>query len=196
MGQYYKAFNVTKGEFVSPYDFDNLYKLMESCYVGNEYADALTWLLTNDWRGDTVFLCGDYAWGGSRCSGEDFLKGLEERGLLTQDPWELAEGGIYTSARWRVEESGARQRRYRYVANASRGVFYDRESLPYIEGWAGVSIDPLTLYLACGNGLGSGDFHGDGQDEVGMWAGEQVYGSNERPASLDEIRPRFVERYQ
>lgn len=191
MGQYYKVFNATKGEFISPYDFGSLYKLMESCYVGNEYGDALTWLLTNDWRGDCVFLCGDYAWGGSRCSGEDFLKKLEADGVVTQDPWELAESGVYASAR---ECVGNRRRGYRYVANATRGVFYDREALPEIEilgdGW---EVDPLTIYLACGNGLGCGDYCGEGEEEVGTWAGETVYGCDERPEGFTEILPPFKE---
>lgn len=198
MGQYYKAFNATKGEYISPYEFDNFYKLIETCYVGNWYVDALTWLLANDWRGDTVFLCGDYAWDELgdvsspwSCSGKAFLNGLKERGIIGQDPWELANGGAYTSAASRVEWSGERPRSYRYVANATRAVFYDRETLPKSKELGGLKIDPLTLYLACGNGLGGGDFHGKGEDEVGTWAGEDAYGCDERPEGFAEIELLF-----
>lgn len=62
MGQYYKAVNFDKRETLDQFQFGVGLKLMESCYVGNPFNDALTHLLANDWHGDKVLFCGDYAW--------------------------------------------------------------------------------------------------------------------------------------
>lgn len=62
MGQYFRIANLDKRETLDPFKFGSGLKLTESCYVGNHYVDAITHLLANDWHGDRVLLCGDYAW--------------------------------------------------------------------------------------------------------------------------------------
>lgn len=60
MGQYYRIANLDKRETLDPFKFGSALKLTESCYVGDDYVDAITYLLANDWHGDRVLLCGDY----------------------------------------------------------------------------------------------------------------------------------------
>lgn len=92
MGQYYKAVNIDECEYLSPHSFNCGAKLMESCYVGNDFVNALTALLSGHWHDDRVMYIGDYAWDdgalcGYSCSGVDLLRGLKEDGSLCADPY-------------------------------------------------------------------------------------------------------------
>lgn len=57
MGQYYRIANLDKRETLDPFKFGSALKLTESCYVGDDYVDAITYLLANDWHGDRVLFC-------------------------------------------------------------------------------------------------------------------------------------------
>lgn len=59
MGQYYRIANLDKRETLDPFKFGSALKLTESCYVGNDYVDAITYLLANDWHGPAHALHGD-----------------------------------------------------------------------------------------------------------------------------------------
>ena len=45
MGQYYAVVNLDAKETISQFDFESGVKLTESCYVGNAFVDALSYLL-------------------------------------------------------------------------------------------------------------------------------------------------------
>ena len=45
MGQYFIPVNLDKKEYLNAHLFDCGLKLTETCYVGNGYIDALTYLL-------------------------------------------------------------------------------------------------------------------------------------------------------
>lgn len=80
MGQYFKAVNVTKFEYVDPYEIGGLAKLWEWC--SNKQAGIFPYLLRKSsgrgggdvqmerpvyagrWAGDMVYLVGDYDDGG------------------------------------------------------------------------------------------------------------------------------------
>ena len=95
MGQYYIAVNVDKKEFIHPHHYDNGLKLMEWSYVGNKFSTALLNLLKNRWKGDRVYVVGDYAdlsddseiW-------YDGLKKLSEE-LGTDDLYDYAEANFH-----------------------------------------------------------------------------------------------------
>ena len=87
MGQYYRIANLDKRETLDPFKFGSALKLTESCYVGDDYVDAITYLLANDWHGDRVLLCGDYAWSEEGGSAAGRLRVLAE-----SDPFEASEG--------------------------------------------------------------------------------------------------------
>ena len=66
MGQYYKIVNVDKKEYFSPWDFHCGAKLLEWNYVGddmvgNPVTNTLHYLLEDRWKGDRVYVVGDYA---------------------------------------------------------------------------------------------------------------------------------------
>lgn len=170
MGQYYRIANLDKRETLDPFKFGSALKLTESCYVGDDYVDAITYLLANDWHGDRVLLCGDYAWSEEGGSAAGRLRVLAE-----SDPFEASEGfldrsGDFASVRGnevyreiapnlygKVPVDGTFHidaGHYRYVADETAGVFYDREKAPvvFVGEWEGepyiTRTDPLTLLTA------------------------------------------------
>ena len=76
MGQYHKAYNATKKEFIHPHRIDNGLKLMEPVGFDKSTATALFFLLANSngrgggdarkhplighWAGDSIVIQGDY----------------------------------------------------------------------------------------------------------------------------------------
>jgi hypothetical protein len=76
MGQYHKAYNATKKEFIHPHRIDNGLKLMEQVGFDKSTATALFLLLANSngrgggdakvhplighWAGDNIVIQGDY----------------------------------------------------------------------------------------------------------------------------------------
>lgn len=66
MGQYYKILNVDKKEYIKPWDFDCGAKLLEWGYLvnrhsSNGFVSAFRKLLSTRWKGDRVYVVGDYA---------------------------------------------------------------------------------------------------------------------------------------
>lgn len=69
MGQYYTIVNADKKEWFHAHDFDCGIKLMEFSYVvkepnklrGNCVTSVLHKLMENEWKGDRVYIIGDYA---------------------------------------------------------------------------------------------------------------------------------------
>lgn len=218
MGQYYRIANLDKRETLDPFKFGSALKLTESCYVGVDYVDAITYLLANDWHGDRVLLCGDYAWSEEGGSAAGRLRVLAE-----SDPFEASEGfldrsGDFASVRGnevyrevapnlygKVPVDGTFHidaGHYRYVADETAGVFYDREKAPvvFVGEWEGepyiTRTDPLTLFMAIGNGLGGGDYIGEDAVNVGLvgsWAGHVITASDVPPVGLTEIECPFDE---
>lgn len=219
MGQYYRPVNLDKKECLDPHKFNGGLKLMETCYVGNNYIDALTYLLANDWHGDRVILCGDYAWedGGSQAT---VLHRMAE-----SDPYESSENFTDRSTdfsccnkTWSVYVKGNNMRlghfeevklqgsfhidagHCRYVVDETAGRFYDREKAPV--AWMGKTdggeeyiarTDPLSIFMAVGNGLGGGDYHGPNEYLVGSWVGHDITAANEPPVGCTEIECPFDE---
>lgn len=209
MGQYYRIVNLDKHETLDPFKFGNGMKLIESCYVGNAYVDAITYLMTNDWHGDTVLFCGDYAWD-SRGSADKTLRELADEDpyqagrAFADRSWDFASArtdkNLRRIAPWLPERALCIDAgHYRYVVDETLGVYYDREKAPvaWVGWWKGEPIitrtDPLTIFMAVGSGLGGGDYGDDrpNASQVGSWAGHVVSGANEPPAGLAEIECPF-----
>ena len=211
MGQYYKAVNIDRNEYLNAFSFGGGMKLMESCYVGNDFVNALTALLTGPWHGDRVMYIGDYAWDdgvlvGYSCSGVDLLRELKEGAVLDADPyvssdswrnadvycplperttWAYRGNGFYEPVTVPARKGMIDCDKGRYVVNETQGVFYDRDKLETHQ-------DPLLIFLAVGSGLGGGDYHRDkGAELVGSWACQTISASNERPEGLREIANPF-----
>lgn len=205
MGQYYKAVNLDKREKLDQFQFGVGLKLMASCYVGNPFNDALTHLLANDWHGDRVLFCGDYAW---ECKeGRPWEKTL--RDLTDGDPYQVAESfrdrsGDFAAAKYDspfVESAEERSGEVeaptlRYVFNETLGVYYDRAEAPvdsvyWCKGEPKITrTDPLTIFMALGNDLGSGDYRAStaaNMGLVGTWAGHVIGAAEVPPAGMAKI---------
>lgn len=222
MGQYYTAVNVDKRERLYSHSFGSGLKLTESSYVGNDYMEAFNWLLAGPWKGDRVFYCGDYAWDDDRGSAGKLLHALTDRDpyefaeecedILTR--FAACKGNTRLAPAPGQPEGATCLRyvekpiegtfeiepeHYRYLANLDRMVYVDREKSPIAWVWRegrklGVTrYDPLPLYLAIGNGLGGGDFHGAGEGEIGSWAGQKMVPTNDPPAGFAPVDIPFDE---
>lgn len=220
MGQYYTFVNMDKKERLYSHSFGSGLKLMESCYVGNEYMEAISHLLAGPWKGDRVLYCGDYAWDDPSGSAGERL-----HELVKQDPYDFAEKCEDVSTRFAACKGNTclesfetadgghgfrsvplegtfeiKPEHYRYLVNETKGVFVDREAAPVAWVWAeggdfGITrTDPLPLFMAIGNGLGGGDYWGPNESQVGLWAGDAIVPTNERPGDgFREIASPFDE---
>lgn len=213
MGQYYKYVNLDKNQCLIPWSFECGAKLMESSYIdvknntSNKYISALCWLLERSWKGDHIVLTGDYAEISNQAQPSDdkwyrSLKNLSkiypnhtltdvETGeviyCLYNDSYKEIKPGVLPDLSGYTIP--------RYIVNDETKEYIDTKSLP--SQWGTVAIFPLSLLIACGNGLGGGDYHSAyGQDYVGDWIenSDKVHLTNECPeGEYTEFRPQFTE---
>ena len=173
MGQYYKCVNLTKKEVIEPHDYNNGLKLMEFSWEGNEVVKVLEYMLATDWKGDEVYVCGDYA-------DEDYYNLSDNFKHIIIDSEEIPE--------------------YKYIVNHNQKTYINLNNLPITnmyetETW---EVSPLTLLLALGNGRGGGDFYeqSSGYEYVGSWCKdtEKIEVQNKMPPkNYTEFRPDFIE---
>lgn len=69
MGQDYYIWNVTKKETLWPHECAQGGKMLEHGFSGNSFLYELLFLLTDEWKGDLLFHCGDH------CDQESIPKG-------------------------------------------------------------------------------------------------------------------------
>ena len=182
MGQYYIAGNLDKKQ---KFQFDGV-KLMEFSWVGNKSMQAFAALMAGAWKGDAVYVVGDYAdmTEGPYDGDDAWLPQLEAvlRDLGITDAKYVSEhdGREYPYSLYRhIDDTfedvtaEAMQRAtegesLRYILNPELGVYVDLEHCPAdsVSYWAeddeafAWRVHPLSLLLAMGNGRGGGDFGG------------------------------------
>lgn len=168
MGQYYKIINVDKKEFIK------CFKLCESSYIGDEKINALMNRMTSDWKGDRIYVIGDYAYNVLTDNETDnpcykALKHLSE---------EFGTENIYDAAdHFAEEDCDDEDHGYRYVYNHATRQVIDLAKCPIdsvrYDSETGLSrvykFSPLSLLLTIGNGYGGGDFGGHSESLVGSW---------------------------
>lgn len=204
MGQYYELFNVTENIKIE-HSFDTIggMKLMEHSYLGNPLSIYLRDKLSNEWAGDIVVHCGDYATDGGGSAeevAEKYKDIFENENIETvKIPKSLVNKYKDKQEDWNVKP---------YVVNLTKKCYLDiREAvLNYMFIWydrkkaeLGVSCsipDPLLLLIASGNGLGGGDYWTEAQDNelIGNWAGDRIQVSEFKPKEYSKIRPFFTEQ--
>ena len=209
MGQYYIAINVDKKEYIHPHRYDNGLKLMEWSYIGNHFANALLNLIAHRWKGDRVYVVGDYA----DLSDESEvwypeLENLtEELGLHDGDYKNFPDDySLYTYAQAHYKhlpksKVGHKKLAGRYIYNTLDKTYIDLQHVPvfHYDGWKW-RVSPWSLLLAMGNGRGGGDYRDHNKNKVGQWAGESQYleiTSEPRPDhdQYIEWRPDFAEKW-
>ena len=223
MGQYYHIVNVDKKQIMVPHDFYNGLKLMEWAYSGNWLALALLNLLKSEWKGDRVYVVGDYAETSDKADGGDevwydaYDKAFEEIAQdYTREPDdEDYEPTIYSMTyddweRITPEDVECKSSDVRFI--------YNHETKQYIDLWhcpiewiyradqnavKAASVAPLPLLLAMGNGRGGGDYW-EGYNNaalVGEWCATSASIDCEAEpveafGDYTEFAPDFTERRQ
>ena len=193
MGQYYKIVNVDKRELLDPY-FGC--KLMEWSYQGNHTINALINLLQDRWKGDRVYVVGDYADmendGTYACWQPTYKQIAVELGfdgeVACKDDGYISEGypiTLYAYASKNFEDISEKvphetiEKDARYIYNHKHQCVIDLAKLPVTHEGFDYSngrpycmyISPLSLLLAMGNGRGGGDYYSEypGYELVGSW---------------------------
>jgi len=175
MGQGYKAIILASQKdngkeiirtWVDTENYNNGYKLMEHSYVGNNFVDAVEYLLSpmGMFYKSRVVWAGDYA--------------DKEEGL-TENLYELAEEG-------KVAPQGVRRdmRDYLYIVNHTKMQYTAKIFGRYI-------AHPLPLLTAEGNGRGGGDYNGTHDELVGTWARDVISVEIHVPEGYEELVCNF-----
>lgn len=172
MGQYYLIANMDKKEYI---ESNRFLKLMEWSYNRNPVVLKLEELLHEQWKGDRVYVIGDYADSENFGYHTDIVKKLEKE-FLNED-----ESSLYfhiANHFKNVEYDENIHNDYRYIFNHNKKQYVDMEHCPLemMLGafkdhgkWYHATIAPLPLLLALGNGLGGGDYFGNNKYLVGSW---------------------------
>lgn len=195
MGQYYRAYVESENQkgFVESWDFDNGMKLMEHSWVGNEYCNAVMYLIEDNpmrvgWVGDYSKDCAKYG-GGQNCPADiyDFCWGGSEdedlaRKLIPEPP----DNFLCDREHEYKNKSGTG-----YLVNHDTGQYVDLDKYmltnePADKEWGGIP-HPLPLLTCVGNGMGGGDYHsGRAFDMVGAWFGDVLEYTKDKPVDAFE----------
>lgn len=221
MGQYYTAVNLDKNEYLYSHDLDTGLKLMESAYINdshrtNLYMNTLTKLMQNQWAKDRVIMIGDYAdfrWASDKTSlqkDKEFYLNLTKEKEFNYLKEKNARGYYNTlfaddanfenvSHSYKVDDEEIP----RFLCNKQTKEFVDLYELPVEYKYKDtntnevsfVSIYPLPLLIAVGNGQGGGDYFGLNEEKVGLWcdSSNHIYFTDEKPSNYTELPFVFTE---
>ena len=182
MGQYYIVANIDKKEYMRS---NGGVKLMEWSYNRNDLILNLMNKLANEWKGDRVYIVGDYALSSDRIDKE-------------KQPAEKARRNNF-------KELGVKElnkEEYKYIYNHKRKEFIDLRHCPLAwlykekQKYNVVTIAPISLLLALGNGMGGGDYFGNNNELVGKYIADiEDLEITKEPLNIGykEFRPEFYE---
>lgn len=165
-------------EHVEPHQYDNGAKLMEHSYVGNNFVEAVEFLLIDTgeekarWAGNRIVWAGDYA-DQEPDKGENLYSLVGEHGL------EMLIESIPSD--------------YHYLINWDKKQYVDKTKCkPINQNWNtyDLTVHPLPLLTADGNGRGGGDYSGD-DEYVGIWSRDRISLMKDVPEGFTEIIPNF-----
>lgn len=218
MGQYYKIINLSKQEALEKI---NLSKLVEFAYISSDDNINLVYMLSKNWKGDIVITVGDYFEINYFDFKESELqKDPEKRNLYLYYERLLEQYGksyFYDLAKVfknvspptetlrnslndpyiRMEILKSFYTEHRYFVN------YKREEYIDLMEWMDIQKDletnnlfyadsPVILLIACGNGLGGGDYHGLNEEKIGLWAFEPIGIEKEKPISFANKTKEYI----
>ena len=216
MGQYYRGVILGKtskkrNKFIVRkafccYVHGNGAKLMEHSYVGNYYVKEYEHSLANEFDGYPFVWVGDYA---DAKFGEDdgftkaheYIDTLVHRAAIKRGyrPNKNREGEYFND----YETIYSNDKRlqdltpydelptYKYIINYTKKQFV---RIP--KETRELTIHPLPLLCADGNGRGGGDYSGTNMKAIGIWAYDRIGVSNEIPKHIKtELVVTFKECY-
>lgn len=197
MGQYYKPVILTDDNkpeiYASSWDFQNGAKLMEHSYIGNTLVGAVEYMIEDDEA--KIVWAGDYA-DGEQDNEENNIYDIvdnEDNNVMKITPQYFAKekkkGVDYICAMFQRTS-----KRTRYIINHTKKQFVDKTKCPVSNDEWKLSINPLPLLTAEGNGRGGGDYNGVNCNLVGSWARNLISVSVNHPGDdYEEIIPNFME---
>lgn len=219
MGQYYRGVvlgKTTKSKkkiFVRKafccYAHDNGAKLMEHSYVGNWYVKEYENVLANQFYGYPFVWVGDYA--DEKYETDVYSKSIDfidkeiekkakEKGcVLVQNPrWGneyVNSNGENVSFKDLSEKTNLSDLpEYDYIINITKRIFVKIPKTTELT--KELTIHPLPLLCADGNGRGGGDYLGTNMDLIGSWAYDRIGVTNKLPENITrELVVNFVEEY-
>lgn len=212
MGQYYKIINVDKKEYLDPSDFGEGFKLLEFAYMRTDIVSALTSLLATRWKGDRVYVVGDYAEPDEATP--EYLEPITQvlNELKEAEPALKPEQSLYDYCIENFKnvsncidcESKVDFSTLRYIINTATREYVDLKQCPISDIYYDFkkdtfycwSISPLILLITMGNGLGGGDYRNKDNDYlVGYWCkySSSIQISDSYPSDYEELIPDFSE---
>ena len=206
MGQYYKIVNIDKKEYM---ESNSGVKLMEWSYNRNELILNLMKKLANEWKGDRVYVVGDYAVSDDVGNDSYEFKTLEkiEKDLDIYNKednrgYRISIYGYTDDNFKKISLEKLEKEEYKYIYNHNKKQFINIDHCPlawlYKEKntYFSVKIAPISLLLALGNGMGGGDYFSNNQKLVGNFIEDvQNLEITKEPLNNDyeELRPEFYE---
>lgn len=194
MGQYYKIIILAdNGDVdsepevirlaISPDNYQTGLKLTEHSYIGNPCVNLVEYLISRQgpYYKSRILWAGDYAECESNFPEEDGCRNLYHVANSRRDNWLL-----FTCP------AGFDNNAYKYAVNHSKKEYIDKSKC--LDNKAGLTIHPLPLLVADGNGRGSGDYSGHNQDMCGSWARDIISMEREKPVGgYMELECGFME---
>lgn len=204
MGQYYKVINIDKKEYME--SVGGL-KLMEWSYNRNPLVLNLMRKLANDWKGDRVFVVGDYAVSVDDEESYDYKKLVEiEKDLdiygKKKDGYNVSLYGYAYDNFKEIPLEKIEDEEYKYIYNHNKKQYIDLSHCPLAwlykdkNQYFQVKVAPISLLLALGNGRGGGDYSGNNEAFIGAYLDDiQNLEITKEKLSNDftEFRPEFYE---
>ena len=161
MGQYYKAYIKKKNEepiVLSPWDYDNGAKLMEHSWLGNDFVNAVYFLI--DEEPARIGWIGDYSDDAS----------CDEKIYATC--WENKSNETFVDVEYNFFVENDKIIGKGYLINHDKEEFIDLKNyaIAAIDCF-GMVVNPLPILTAIGNGLGGGDYYKGNinYELVGYW---------------------------
>ena len=176
MGQYYVAIILAdndskKAEIIKAYleSFGGSgQKLTEHSYIDNNFVNTFEFQLSKDgmFYKSRVVWAGDYA-----------DKEIDSEKNLNEHTYELPDKSL-NELRIPVKNT----KEYRYIINHTKKQYVDKEKQYY---------HLLPLLTAEGNGRGGGDYSGDGEQFIGIWARDVISVEKEVPEDYTKLECNF-----
>lgn len=170
MGQHYKIVNIDKEELLEPRRLDNGLQLLHWSYSNTYTNFALMNMVAGPWKGDRVFVVGDYAdleEPDEPCH-KALKKILEEKRIKNLH--------CYAESAYKDVSKNADKtdHHYKYLYNHALKTVIELDKCPIewvFDDGEVQTVAPLPLLIAMGNNRGGGDFYDDkhGYEYVGSW---------------------------
>lgn len=158
--------------WLNSHAYGNGYKLTEHSYIGNNFVEAVEYLISPL----GMFYRSRLVWSGDYADNEE---GLDENLYFISD--------YHTNKDKMSFPSPYNMSSYRYIVNHTQEKYVNKNNT------SNSTIHPLPLLTAEGNGRGGGDYRGENLHLVGTWARDTISLEKEIPDGYDELVCQFTD---